>query len=43
MTKPAEDRVAGEFNPAGRLIAIRSRGDDDPEFDALEEVAHGER
>jgi len=20
MTKPAEDRVAGEFNPAGRLI-----------------------
>jgi len=22
MTKPAEDRVAGEFNPAGRLLAL---------------------
>ena len=22
MTKPAEDRVAGEFNPAGRLKAL---------------------
>ena len=27
MTKPAEDRVAGEFNPAGRLISRACLGE----------------
>jgi len=29
MTKPAEDRVAGEFNPAGRLISRACSGETD--------------